>query len=87
MHLDVLAAEARGETLGELLGLLVVGDSESVEEAGAADLELGVGGALADLDDLGVRAAGLLEEIPDVGNLARHIERTEAKGGRVSRVQ
>ena len=71
-YLDILALKARGQRLGELLGLLRVGNLESVQIPGAPDLELGPRRPLADLDELGVPAAGLLEEVTDVNNLLRH---------------
>ena len=86
VRLDVAAREAGGQALGELLGLLVVSHSKGVEVLGAADLELGALGALADLDKLGVGAARLLEEVADVvdglgHDVGRVTEPTVGRGG------
>ena len=52
--LDVLALQARGERLRQLVGFLRVRHSQRVHVLRAPDLELGAVGALADLHKLGV---------------------------------
>ena len=71
-RLDVLTFQTRGQTLCQLLRLLLVVDDERVKESTAADLEFRFVGPLADLDEACVLATCLLEEIPDVSNLLRH---------------
>ena len=58
--------------MGKLLGLLGILYLESVEVSAASDLELGLAVALLDLDQLGIPAASLLEEVADVGNFLGH---------------
>ena len=70
--LDCLALETRGQRLSQLICLFGVGDNQGVQKTGASDLEFCLTFTLADLDKLGVRSAGLLEEITDIGNLLRH---------------
>ena len=57
----------------QFLSLLRVFDHEGVQKPGATNREFGLSGPLADLDELGVLATGLLEEVTDVGDLLRHI--------------
>ena len=64
--LDVLALQARGERLRQLVGFLRVRHSQRVHVLRAPDLELGAVGALADLHKLGVPPSRLLEEVADV---------------------
>ena len=71
-YLDILALKTRGQRLGKLLGLLGILYLESVEVSAASDLELGLLLTLVDLDHLGIPAAGLLEEVADVGNFLGH---------------
>lgn len=73
---DLLDMEARRERLLELVGLLRIVNDEGVEEARAADLELGlrhlvVNNVLLDASRLGVPPAGNLKELLDVGDLLR----------------
>ena len=73
---DLLDMESRRERLLELVGLLRVVNDEGVEEACAADLELGlrhpvVNTVLLDASRLGVPPAGDLKELLDVGDLLR----------------
>lgn len=73
---NLLDMEARRERLLELVGLLRVVNDEGVEEARAADLELGlrhlvVNNVLLDASRLGVPPAGDLKELLDVGDLLR----------------
>lgn len=70
--LELLDLEAGGQGLLQLLGLLLVGNLEGVQEPGAPDLELDVLGVLLDLDALGVLAPGLQEEVLDLLDFARH---------------
>lgn len=71
---DLDNVKTRGKRLLELLSLLLVVDREGVEEARAADLELGdllavgTGGAL-DAGRRSVLSASNLKELLDVGNL------------------
>lgn len=58
--------------MGELLSLLGILYLERVQIAAASDLELGLLLALVDLDHLRIPAAGLLEEVADVGNFLWH---------------
>ena len=74
VNLDILPLQTRGEALSQFLGLLLVVDDESVQEAGATDLELRLVGPLAYLHEARVLAAGLLEEIANVGDLLWHDE-------------
>ena len=74
VDLDILPLQTRGEALSQFLGLLLVVDDERVQEAGATDLELRLVGPLAYLHEARVLAAGLLEEIANVGDLLWHDE-------------
>lgn len=74
VNLDILPLQTRGEALRQFLGLLLVVDDERVQEAGATDLELRLVGPLAYLHEARVLAAGLLEEIANVGDLLWHDE-------------
>jgi hypothetical protein len=60
--------------LGQFLSLLSIFNYQSVQESRASDLEFGLGGALADLDELGVNTASLLEKVTDISNLLWHFE-------------
>jgi len=71
--LQFLDLETRGQRLLQLLGLLLVGDLQGVQEPGASDLELGVVGVLLDLDALGVLPARLQQEVLDLLDLTRHL--------------
>lgn len=74
LSLNVLPLQARGKALCELLCFLCVADNEGVEVPGTANLEFGLIGPLADLNEFGVAAAGLLEKVPNVSDLLRHDE-------------
>lgn len=64
--------ESGGQRLLELVGLLGVGDDESVEVARAAHLELGhSAGGLLDAHGAGILAAGREEEVLDLVDLLR----------------
>jgi hypothetical protein len=65
----MIIRRTRRQGLGELVGLLGVGDAEGVQVARAADLELDNAVSLLDLDGARVLSAGLLEEVPDVRDL------------------
>ncbi len=78
LDLDILTLQTRGQTLSQLIGLLGILDTQGVQVLGATDLELGASGTLADLDHLGVLAAGLLEEVTDVGDLLGHVGNYES---------
>ena len=72
--LDVLTLKTRGQRLRQFVGLLVIGHNQSVQMARASDLELGLDIALANLHQLGIGSACLLEKVTDISNLLRHDE-------------
>jgi hypothetical protein len=72
--LDVLTLKARGQRLRQFIGLLVIGHNQCVQMARASDLELGLSIALANLDQLGIGSACLLEKVTDICNLLGHDE-------------
>ena len=72
--LNILALQTRGQTLGKLVGLFGISHHQRVQESRASDLELGLLIALADLYQLGIRTASLLQKIADIRNLLRHDE-------------
>lgn len=65
------AARTGGQRLLELASLLAVRHLQGVQEAAAADLELGAVGGLLDLDGASVLPARGLQEVTDVGDLFR----------------
>ena len=67
--------------MSQLLSLLGIGDNQSVQKTRATNLELGLIGALTDLDKLGVLTAGFLEKVADVGDFLRHFEKRFGKNG------
>jgi hypothetical protein len=72
--LDVLTLKTRGQRLRQFIGLLVIGHNQCVQMARASDLEFGLNIALANLHQLGIGSACLLEKVTDVGNLLGHDE-------------
>lgn len=70
--LHLLDLQAWGQRLLQLLGLLLVGDDQCVQEARASDLELGVVGVLLDLDGVGVLPAGGHQELLDLLDFTGH---------------
>jgi hypothetical protein len=73
LDLDILTLQTRGQTLSQLIRLLSILNAQGVQVLGATNLELGATGTLADLDLFGVLAAGLLEEVANVGDLLGHV--------------
>jgi hypothetical protein len=73
-NLDVLALKTWGKRLGQFVCLFSVGDNQSIQVARASNLELCLSISLSDLDQFGIRSAGLLKEVTDIGNLLRHDE-------------
>ena len=59
--------------MGELVGLFGIGNDKGVKVAAAPDLEFRLVVTLADLDELGVCSAGLLQKVTNIGNLLRHV--------------
>ena len=70
--LELLDLQAWGQRLLQLLDLLLVGDLQSVQEAGTTDLELHVVSILLYLDALGILPLGIQEKILDFLDLTRH---------------
>ena len=61
--------------MSQFLSLLSILNYQSIKESGATNLEFSLAGALADLYELGIGTASLLEEIPDIGNLLWHLKK------------
>jgi hypothetical protein len=72
LRLDSLASKTRGKTLSQFVSLFGICHNKSIQVAGAADLELGLAIALADLYQLGVGATGLLQKVANVSDLLGH---------------
>lgn len=72
--LDFLDLQTRRQRLLQLLGLLLVGDDQCVQETRAADLELGVLRVLLYLDGARVLSAGLDQEVLDLFDFLRHLQ-------------
>ena len=70
--LQFLDLKTWGQGLLQLLGLLLVGDLQGVQEARTTDLELNVIGVLLYLDALGILPPGFQEEILDLLDFTRH---------------
>ena len=72
ISLNILAIQTRRQTLSKLIGLFGICHHQCVKESRASNLELGLLVAFADLYQLGIRTAGLLQEISDIRNLLGH---------------
>lgn len=72
LDLDILTLQTRGQTLSQLIGLFGILNTQGVKVTRATDLELGTSRTLTDLDQLGILATGLLEEVTNVGDLLGH---------------
>jgi len=70
--LDVVLLQARRERLGNLRCLLLVGDLQCVQVGAHAQLELGGGSILLDLNELGVLFSRHLEKLTNIVDFLRH---------------
>jgi len=61
----------RRKRLSELLGLLLIGNSEGIQIGGGSDLELGGLLQLLDADGLSIRASGSNEKLLNLLDLTR----------------
>ena len=72
LDLDILTLQTRWQTLSQLISLLRIFHTKSVQVLGTTDLELGTSRTLTDLNHLGILATGLLEEVANIGDLLGH---------------
>ena len=72
LDLDILTLQTGWQTLSQLISLLRIFHTKSVQVLGTTDLELGTSRTLTDLNHLGILATGLLEEVANIGDLLGH---------------
>ena len=72
LDLDILTLQTRWQTLSQLISLLRIFHTKSVQVLGTTDFKLGTSRTLTDLNHLGILATGLLEEVANIGDLLGH---------------